>query len=108
MRMKTTILLTMATLLLTMGLAPRADARHERSTVYISGYRSCGTPIYAMRYWVGYDRCGRPIWKYRVLSNREYRRHYGHHARRPYCGDRGAYGHRPSWHGAEWRIDARF
>lgn len=61
------------------GATPQADARSHRgyessSRVYISGYRSCGTPIYTERYLIGYDRCGDPVWKYRVVSGpRHYR-----------------------------------
>ena len=62
------MMLTLATAFMAMGLTTQAEARHEQSSVYVSGYRSCGTPIYTMRYWVGYDRCGRPIWRYRVLD----------------------------------------
>jgi hypothetical protein len=47
---------------------PKAEARHS-SSVYISGYRSCGTPIYTERYFVGYDHCGRPLWGYRTVRN---------------------------------------
>lgn len=55
------------------GTASRADAqshcgRAPSSYTYISGYRSCGTPIYTQKYFVGYDHCGRAIWKYRVIS----------------------------------------
>jgi len=54
-----------------LGAAPQADARTHRSShssrVYISGYRSCGTPIYSERYFIGYDRCGNPIWGERVV-----------------------------------------
>ena len=36
--------------------------------VYISGYRSCGTPIYRERYIIRYQRCGTPVWGCRVIS----------------------------------------
>ena len=51
-----------------MAAVPNAEARHSTS-VYISGYRSCGTPIYTERYLIGYDHCGRPIWGYRTVRN---------------------------------------
>ena len=55
------------------GAVTTAEARphrgHESSSrVYISGYRSCGTPVYSERYLVGYDRCGSPIWRTRIVS----------------------------------------
>ena len=47
-----------------LGLAPELQARdhHHDSRVYISGYRSCGTPVYSERYFIGYDHCGEPVW----------------------------------------------
>ena len=39
-----------------------------RSHVYVSGYRSCGTPVYTERYCIGFRHCGAPIWRYRVVS----------------------------------------
>ena len=70
----------MKTLLVTLGIAalalvgtaPKAEAHGYRSTVYISGYRSCGTPIYKERYFIGYDRWGRPVWGTRIVR-RDYR-----------------------------------
>lgn len=54
--------------LVLLGAAPQADARpHRSSRVYISGYRSCGTPIYMERYFIGYDRCGNPVWGERLV-----------------------------------------
>ena len=48
-----------------LGAAPQAEARSHRSNhssrVYISGYRSCGTPVYTETYFIGYDRCGNPV-----------------------------------------------
>jgi hypothetical protein len=71
----------MKTIALSIGLAalalissaPTADARPygrsgQSSHIYISGYRSCGTPIYTERYLVGYDRCGNPVWGYRQVA----------------------------------------
>ena len=63
-----------------LGATPNAEARqhrhrHAESYIYVSGYRSCGTPIYSERYLVGYDRWGHPIWKHRkVKAPRHYRR----------------------------------
>jgi hypothetical protein len=53
--------------------SPQAEARHHRgrghsSHVYISGYRSCGTPIYTEKYLRGYDCHGYPIWGYRQVA----------------------------------------
>lgn len=55
------------------GASTSAEARPHRgheisSHVYISGYRSCGTPIYTEKYLVGYTRRGYPIWRYRVVE----------------------------------------
>lgn len=67
--MKTTIItLTIAALAL-IGTATRAEARSYSSHTYVSGYRSCGTPIYTERYFIGYDRCGAPVWGYRVVRS---------------------------------------
>ena len=74
--MKPTIIhLTIAALAL-FGAIPQAEARsHHASRIYISGYRSCGTPIYMERYFIGYDHCGNEIWGKRVVV-REYREEY--------------------------------
>jgi len=56
-----------------LGAAPQAEAKpHHSSRIYISGYRSCGTPIYTERYFIGYDRCGEAIWGTRLVRE-EYR-----------------------------------
>jgi len=50
--------------------APSVEARpyHNHGTqTYVSGYTSCGCPIYKQRYIVRYDHCGNPIYAYRVL-----------------------------------------
>ncbi|MES2919990.1 MAG: hypothetical protein V4819_00485 [Verrucomicrobiota bacterium] len=66
--MKTIITTLAIAALALLGAAPRAEAgTHHSSRVYISGYRSCGTPIYTERYFIGYDRCGNPIWGTRVV-----------------------------------------
>jgi|SRR6478672_11341916 len=67
--MKATIAhLTIAALAL-FGAIPQAEARsHQRNTIYISGYRSCGTPIYMERYFIGYDHCGNEIWGKRIVA----------------------------------------
>ena len=41
----------------------------QPSRTYISGYQSCGTPIYTERYFIGYDRCGNPVWGTRVVRS---------------------------------------
>lgn len=70
--MKTITAAIAATLTLLATTSP-AKADHCRETVvtsriYISGYRSCGTPIYTERYLVGYTRRGAPIWAYRTVA----------------------------------------
>lgn len=64
----------MKTLVTTLGLAAlalttfanTADARPRHGNrIYVSGHRSCGTPIYSERYFVRYDRCGVPVWAVR-------------------------------------------
>lgn len=64
-----TIITTLAIAALTLlGAAPLAQARsHHSSRIYISGYTSCGTPIYVERYFIGYDHCGNPVWGKRVI-----------------------------------------
>lgn len=67
------------------GAAPNADARphrgrgydshHHSSHIYVSGYHSCGTPIYTERYLIRYNRRGYPVWGYRVVAPP---RHYYH------------------------------
>jgi hypothetical protein len=52
-----------------LGASPKAEARHFESHVYISGHRSCGTPIYTERYFIGYDCWGRPLWGTRVVRH---------------------------------------
>lgn len=46
-----------------------AEAQHCSSgtTTYISGYTSCGSPMYTQRILVSYDCYGRPIYTYRSL-----------------------------------------
>ena len=66
----TTIAIVAMTLI---GSTPKAEARNHHphgyaTSIYISGYRSCGTPIYTERYLIGYNRCGMPIWGYRIVS----------------------------------------
>jgi hypothetical protein len=68
-----TIAVTLGTALLALlGTTISAEARyshrgHPSSHVYVSGHRSCGTPIYTERYFVGYDCRGNPIWGYRQI-----------------------------------------
>ncbi len=68
MIMKTIIACATAALAL-FAAAPVSEAGHRhRGHVYVSGYRSCGTPVYTERYCVGYRRCGAPIWRNRVVA----------------------------------------
>lgn len=60
-----------------LGSTTQAEARSHKapaSYTYISGYRSCGTPIYTQKYFIGYDHCGRPLWGYRIVSPPRYHR----------------------------------
>jgi hypothetical protein len=76
--MKTWITTAAVAALALLGATPNAEARdrHHRqyrhhvpeSHIYISGYRSCGTPIYRERFCAGHDRYGRPIWRTRVVA----------------------------------------
>jgi hypothetical protein len=70
--MKTWIL-TLAIATGFLSVSTPADARHYRTSgysgaVYISGYRSCGTPVYQQRYIVRHQRCGTPVWGYRIVA----------------------------------------
>lgn len=67
--------LAIATLAL-LGSAPEAHARpyhHSGGGVFISGHRSCGTPVYSERYFIGYDHCGAPIWGTRIVRQSYHR-----------------------------------
>jgi hypothetical protein len=86
--MKTWITTAAIAALALLGATPNAEARdrhHHReyrhhmpdSHIYISGHRSCGTPIYRQRYCVGHDRYGRPIWRTRVVAAPRYYRSEG-------------------------------
>jgi hypothetical protein len=71
--MKTSLIITAAIAAITLlGVSPSAEARsyhkHPKSHVYVSGHRSCGTPIYTERYLIRYDRCGYPVWGYRTVQ----------------------------------------
>jgi hypothetical protein len=75
-----------------LGAAPQADARSRSShasRIYVSGHRSCGTPIYMERYFIGYDRCGNPIWGQRPVRHSyrppvRYQEHCAPHHSNPY------------------------
>jgi hypothetical protein len=59
-----------------LGSAPEVQARpyhHSGSRVFVSGHRSCGTPIYSERYLIGYDHCGAPIWGVRAVRHSYHR-----------------------------------
>jgi hypothetical protein len=71
--MKTTITAIALAITCMIGSAPQAEARHyhrhgHQGQVYISGYRSCGTPVYTERYVIRYKRCGAPVWGYRRVA----------------------------------------
>lgn len=70
---KTIITLAVATMAL-LGASSQAEAR-DRGGVYVSGYSSCGTPVYRERYLVGYDCHGREIWGTRS-ARQQYRPTY--------------------------------
>lgn len=101
-------MLTLVTAFLAMGLTTQAEARHARSTVYVSGYRSCGTPIYTMRYLVGYDHCGRPIWRYRTVIRNEYNRPHDRYYGQSCRNNRGGYSRYYRDSGRRVSIYARF
>lgn len=70
-----------------LGAAPTSEAGCGLpSRTYVSGYQSCGTPIYTERYFVGYDRCGNPVWGTRVV-----RSHYQPALRQRYVAPRPVY-----------------
>ncbi len=80
---KINITIIVAAALAMLGAAPLAEARsygHPASHVYISGHRSCGTPIYKERFFIRYNHCRRPVWGYRVVAGP---RHYYRPAVRP-------------------------
>ena len=78
--MKRILLTLVLPLLITTGLAPRAEAGrcYGGSSTYISGRTHCGCPIYSQRYVAYYTRCGQPVFQVRVLPvNHQCRsRHY--------------------------------
>ncbi|NJM36951.1 MAG: hypothetical protein HC845_03220 [Akkermansiaceae bacterium] len=65
--MKTIVTTLTITVIALFSVAPIAEARGHRSKIYISGYTSCGSPIYYERYFVGYDDCGQEIWQVRRI-----------------------------------------
>jgi hypothetical protein len=82
-----------------LGTATQADARSRSghsSRVYISGHRSCGTPIYMERYFIGYDRCGNPIWGERPVRQ-SYRPRVRYQAPCPQPSYYSAPHHQPSY-----------
>jgi hypothetical protein len=46
---------------------------HHQNHVFISGYRSCGTPIHTERYLIRHDRRGYPVWGHRVVHIHHHR-----------------------------------
>ncbi len=68
--MKTLLTLSVA-LIGFLGIgAGEVEARHyhQNGNVYVSGYLSCGTPIYSQRVFTGYDRCGYPVYVVRRVT----------------------------------------
>jgi hypothetical protein len=77
--MKTGIITAAIAALALVGTATQGEARPHRKhcnskQVYVSGYRSCGTPVYQTRYVSPYQRCGTPYWNTRYMAPR--RVHY--------------------------------
>ena len=69
--MKTILFTIVLPLLLTAGLAPRANAQcHGGGSTYISGRTWCGCPIYSQRYVAYYNHCGQPVYRVRALPVR--------------------------------------
>jgi hypothetical protein len=70
--MQTGIITAAIAALALLGSAPQGDARphrgHPSNQVHVSGYRSCGTPIYQQRYISHYQRCGTPVWRTRHVA----------------------------------------
>lgn len=87
--MKAIITVLSVAVLALLGTTTQAEARSHRkapaSHTYVSGYRSCGTPIYTQKYFVGYDQCGHAIWRYRILPAPHVHRapSYGNQGYRP-------------------------
>jgi hypothetical protein len=70
--MKTGIITAAIATIALLGSSPQGEARphrgHHSGSTYVSGYRSCGTPIYQQRYISHYQRCGTPYWKTRYVA----------------------------------------
>lgn len=71
--LSTLVAATLLSLCTTADARPHDHGRHT-STIHISGYRSCGTPIHTQRFCAGYDRFGRPIWRTRIVARPHHRR----------------------------------
>lgn len=70
--MKNNIIASAIAALALLTVSPQADARphrgHHSNQVYVSGYRSCGTPIYTERYVPRRNpHCGSPAYRQRVI-----------------------------------------
>jgi len=69
--MKTILFTIVIPLLLTVGLAERADAQYYGGgSTYVSGRAACGCPVYTQRYVAHYNHCGQPVYRYRTLPVR--------------------------------------
>ncbi len=92
------IQLTLAAAVVLLSSIPQADARSRHSSrIYISGHRSCGTPIYTERYFIGYDHCGNEIWGKRII---QYERRQRYVAPCPPPRHHHAYGTSITFHGS--------
>lgn len=101
--MKTRIAILAAVVLATLSAAPRAEARHPESRIYISGHLACGSPVYKERYFMGYDRCGNAVWGTRVVRYES----LGYRARRPVAVPRYVEPCAPVYHAPRYRVSDR-
>lgn len=90
-----TIATVIAAIALALGASSKAEAREYRgdsyrSSYYVSGRASCGTPIYTERFFIRVDRHGHPVWGYRQMPVSYHRSRGGYD--RGYYADRGGYG----------------
>lgn len=61
------------------ALSATAEAGHSSARIFVSGYTTCGEPIYSEQVFVGYDGYGRALYQYRLLPppNRRTTVYYG-------------------------------
>ena len=82
--MKTGIITAVIAALTLIGTTTQSEARPHRkhsysNQVYVSGYRSCGTPIYQQRYVSPYQSCGKSYYRTRYVAPPR------HYYRAPVC-----------------------